>query len=122
VKYLLPTLTISTLLMTATAAFAARPWNLYLPSERFCAVYKGNIQDEQKFTLWVDYNQELTIKANPGLKVAVILQGKVLPAYQIAPKSGTSASQYAYRTSITGNHVIFIRGIARNATVTFCLK
>jgi hypothetical protein len=108
--------------MTASATFAARPWSLYLPSDRFCAVYKGNIQNEQKFTVWVDNNRELTIKANPNLKVAVILQGKVLPAYQIAPKPDTLASQYAYRTSVTGNHVIFIRGVARNATITFCQK
>jgi hypothetical protein len=108
--------------MTAPAALAARSWNLYFPSDRFCAVYQGNIQNEQKFTLWVDYNQEIVIKTDQDLKVAVILQGKVLPPYQIAPKPGTSASKYAYRTSVTGNHVIFIRGVARDATITFCLN
>lgn len=106
--------------MAVPAAFAARPWNLYLPSERFCAVYQGNIQNEQKFTLWVDDDRELIIKTDRGLKVAVVLQGKVLPPYQINSKTSKSASQYAYRTSVTGNYVILIRGVARDATVTFC--
>ena len=120
-RRLLPTLTLSTLLMAAPAAFAARPFNLYLPADRFCAIYKGNIQNEQKFTLWVDNNRDLIIKTDRDLKIAVILQGKVLPAYQINPQPHMSAAQYAYRTSVTGNHVIFIKGSAREATITFCL-
>lgn len=121
-RRLLPTLTLSSLLMATPAAFAARPLNLYLPTDRFCAIYKGNIQNEQKFTLWADNNRDLIIKTDRDLKIAVILQGKILPAYQIAPQPSTSVAKYAYRTSITGNHVIFIRGSARDATITFCLE
>lgn len=121
-RRLLSTLTLSSLLMLSPEAFAARPLNLYLPTDRFCAIYKGNIQNEQKFTLWADHNRDLIIKTDRDLKIAVILQGKILPAYQIDPQPHKSAAKYAYRTSITGNHVIFIRGIARDATITFCLE
>ena len=121
-KRLLPTLTLSTLLITATSAQAARRDAFYLPSDSFCAVYQGMIQREHKFTLWVDTNRELTIKANNDLKIAVILQGKILPAYHIRPESEATFSEHAYRTSNTGNHVIAVRGISNDATITFCLE
>lgn len=125
-RALLPTLTISTLtlLMAAPSAWALRRFNLYLPAQKFCAVYQGAIESEKQFTLWVDDDRDLTIKIDRELKVAVTVGSNIVPAYQIEPVSDVSHpgfSEHSYRTSMTGSHVIFVKGIARDATITFCL-
>ena len=119
---LLPALMISTLLIGILPVGAARKFNLYLPSQDFCAVYQGNIDNERTFTLWVDNNRQLTIKANRELKIAVTSGGNFIPAYQVGTLSEPDISQRSYRTRMTGNHLISIRGIAQDVTITFCLK
>lgn len=121
-KPLLLPLTLNSLLVTITAVQATIRPDFYLPQSNACAVYRGGIEREKDFVLWVENQRQLTIKADQELKVAVTSKGRVIPPFQVAPLPDSTTAQFSYRTSITGNHVIKVRGVSDRATVTVCLQ
>ena len=121
-KKLLAPLTLFVFLISSTSALAIRRFTLYLPDQNSCAVYHDRIYSEQTFNLWLETNRKLTIKANKDLKVAVILQGKLVIPYQIDSVTETELSEHSYHIGTTGNHVILVRGRNPEATVSFCMR
>ncbi len=123
-KSLLPLLTLTTLSLsinTASLLAAIQP-SWYLPHASGCAVYQGGIDSEKVFTFWIENKRQFTIKADNSLQVAVALEGKIVAPYQVASLPNHQTSEFTYRTSTTGNHTIFVRGIATQAHVTICLN
>ena len=120
-KKLLAPLTLFLLLFSATSALAIRRFTLYLPDRSACAIYHDRIYSEQSFNLWLETDRKLTIKANKDLKVAVVLEGKLVIPYQIDAVSETELAEHSYHISMTGNHVVLVRGRNPEATVSFCL-
>jgi hypothetical protein len=103
-----------------TAIAALRP-NLYFPIDRACAVYQGRIEARHAFSVWVDAKQKLVITLDRELTVAVIQQGKIVPAFTIAPHSKNDRQEQTFRLPSTGTPEIIVRGLARDTTITFCL-
>ncbi len=112
------------ILVNNIPVLAARQLNRnYLPMKNnFCAVYQGRIDRAQDFPLWVEKQRQITIKVNSDLKVAVLFQGKVVPPYQVNSLTDVPISQYSFRTSSTGNHLVSVRGMTPDAKITFCLN
>ncbi len=102
-------------------AWATKTPNLYLPATSSCAVYQGEIQNRQSFPLWVEKDRRLIIKVDNDLRIAVSIQERVLPPYQINPLENTN-SEYTFRTTRTGNHTISVVGSSPQAKITFCLS
>ncbi|ACK72921.1 hypothetical protein PCC7424_4558 [Gloeothece citriformis PCC 7424] len=121
-KYLLTTLTLSSLFLPLLPSLAAKHFNLYLPIDKSCAVYKGKIDHAQTFPLWIERNRQLMIETDNQLEVAVSFQNQIMSPYQVNSLYSRIISQYSYRTSATGKHIISIQGKAEKATITFCLK
>jgi hypothetical protein len=121
-KKLITLITVSTVLIPATLTLAAKSSSFYFPDDNFCAVYQGKIEEGQSFPIWVERNRQLIIKTDKGVKIAVAFQNRILPAYQIDAISDDFSSQYFYKTSQTGNHLITVKGVDQNAQISFCLQ
>lgn len=121
VKYLLTTLTLSSLFFTIPPSIATRQSSIYLPIDKTCAVYKGKIDHAQAFPLWIEKNRQLMIETNSELKIAVSFKNAIVSPYQVHSPTSAITSQYSYLTASTGNHVISVEGKAQEATITFCL-
>lgn len=108
--------------LISTACLAAKSSYLYFPDDNFCAVYQGSIEDREVFPMWVEKNRQLVIKTDKDLRVAVVFNNRIVPAYQIDVVSDAITSQYFYKTSQTGNYLITINGGEEDVNLSFCLK
>jgi len=119
---LLP-LTVATALLGVNGeAIAALYPSVYLPNDKFCAVYQGNVSAQKAFTLWADPNRQLTIKADRELKVAVLQSGKLIPPFAIDRPDDPSQLAQSYRTVSEGNHQIVLRGTVLATKISICLR
>lgn len=105
----------------AIAIAAIRP-SLYLPNERACAVYQGSIESRRAFSLWADARQKLTVTLDRELTVAVVQQGKIVPAFTVNPHPANDRKEQSFRLINTGTPQVIVRGLARDTTITFCLR
>lgn len=121
-KQLLAPLTLAALFLSSTPVLAARRFNFYLTADNSCAIYNDRIDAEKNFTLWLESQRQLIIKANSDLKVAVISQGRLVIPYQVGSVSETELSTHSYRTLVTGNYLITVQGKNQEATISFCLN
>lgn len=123
-KFLLPLLTLTPILslFPASTILAVLKPSDYLPQNQACAIYKGGIDSEKSFTFWIENKRQIIVKADSSLNVAVTLKGKIVPPYQVASLPNSQASEFIYRTANTGDHTIFIRGIAPQSDIRICLN
>ncbi|WP_013323233.1 hypothetical protein [Gloeothece verrucosa] len=121
-KHFLSALTLSSLFLNIPSTLATIQKNIYLPTDKTCAVYRGRIDHAQAFPMWIEKNRQLMIETNSELKVAVVFQNEVVSPYQIHDLVPDITSQYSYRTPGTGNHIISVQGKAASAKISFCLK
>jgi hypothetical protein len=123
-KRLCSVLTLATLsfLSSPTSLFAIVKPNYYFPQHHSCAVYQGGIDSEKVFTFWIENKRKFTVKVDDSLEIAVALGNKIVAPYHVASLPNHNESEFTYRTSMTGNHTVFIRGISAHANVTICLN
>lgn len=95
--------------------------SLYLPNDNFCAVYQGRINNEHKFVLWVNQEDNLTVQANNYLEVAVSHQGNVITPYQVKSEKKPTQSQWFYHTKVQQKHTISVKGNTPKANIRLCL-
>ncbi|MGK7931100.1 MAG: hypothetical protein AB4041_06670 [Microcystaceae cyanobacterium] len=96
--------------------------NYYFPQHQSCAVYQGGIDSEKVFTFWVENKRQFTVKMDDSLNIAVALGNKIVAPYNVASLPNNKEAEFTYRTSMTGDHTIFIRGISAHANITICLN
>lgn len=120
-KGLIRIIAVTSFLIPTAASLAAKSSHFYFPDDNFCAIYQGKLENKQAFPIWVEKNRRLIIKTEKDVKIAVVFNNRILPAYQIDTISDLVSSQYFYRTSQTGNHLVTIQGIDQDIKITFCL-
>ncbi len=116
------TLTTLSLLSFSTSLSAIVKPNYYLPQHHSCAVYQGGIDSEKAFTFWIENKRKFTVKVDNSLDISVALGNKIVPPYQVASLPDNNGSEFTYRTSTTGDHTVFIRGISAQANISICLN
>jgi hypothetical protein len=105
-----------------SAAIAALHPSFYFPSDHACAVYQGSIEVQRAFGVWTGANQQLTVTLDRTLTVAVVQQGKIVPAFTVNPNPQNNQQEQIFRLPSTGSPQIIVRGLAQDTTITFCLR